>query len=67
MNMDLYLKKQIFEHDKKIENLYNIIKPVGKSSHYVQQACKSNLLVTVFAFRHQDRLLVLKTFHPLIK
>ena len=27
----------------------------------------SNLLVTVFALRHQDRLLIHKTFNPLIK
>ena len=45
--------------DKKIENLIKIIRSVGQSSHYVQQACISNLLdrlllVTVFARRRLD-------------
>ena len=47
--MDQDLKKLSLGPDKKIENLLNIIKPVGHSTHYVQQACTSNLLVTVFA------------------
>jgi hypothetical protein len=51
--------------DKKIENLFNIIRPVGQSSHYDQQACISNLLVTVFAARHLDNLLITNIFQPL--
>jgi hypothetical protein len=65
ISIDPDLKKRDFNQDKKIENLYNMIRPVGESSHYVQQACISNLLVTVFAFRPQDSLLIQKTFHPL--
>ena len=62
------LKKTSFGLDKKIETLFNnIIRSVGSSTHYVQQSCMSNLLVTVFAFRRQESLLVLKTFHPLIE
>jgi len=47
--MDPDLKKLSLGQDKIIENLLNIIRTVGYSSHYVQQACTSNLLVTVFA------------------
>jgi len=65
ITIDPDLKKLDFKRDKKIQNLYNIIRPLGISSHYVQQACISNLLVTVFAFRHQDSLLIQKAFHPL--
>jgi hypothetical protein len=35
---------------KKIETLINKIRSVGYSTHYAQQACISNLLVTVFAY-----------------
>jgi hypothetical protein len=65
--MDLDLKKLSLGQNEKIENLFNIIRSVGQSSHYFQQACISNLLVTVFAFRRQNSLLVQKAFHPLIK
>ena len=46
------LKKLSLGQDKIIENLLNIIRTVGYSTHYVQQACISNLLVTVFAVLH---------------
>lgn len=49
ITIDPNLKKRDFNQDKKIQNLYNMIRPVGISSHYAQQACISNLLVTVFA------------------
>ena len=52
MNPDL--KKRCFKQNKKIETLFNIIRPVGESTHYFQQACISNLLVTVFAARRLD-------------
>ena len=65
--MDLDLKKRNFEQDKKIETLFNIIRTVGSSTHYVQQACTSNLLVTVFAARRQDNLLITENFkHQII-
>jgi hypothetical protein len=47
--MNLDLKKRFFKQIKKIQNLYNNNRPFGKSSQNVQQACTSNLLVTVFA------------------
>ena len=53
-----------FRQDKIIENLLNIIRTVGSSTHYFQQACISNLLVTVFAARHQDKLLITDNFKP---
>jgi hypothetical protein len=65
--MDLNLRNRDLKQNKNIENLFNIIRPVGDSSHYLQQACMSNLLVTVFATRRQESLLVLKTFLPLIE
>jgi hypothetical protein len=65
ITMDPDLKKRNFKHDKKIENLFNIIKKVGSPMHYVQQACISNLLVTVFAARHLDNLLITNIFQPL--
>jgi hypothetical protein len=43
------MKKLSLGRYEKIENLFNIIRPVGYSTHYFQQACISNLLVTVFA------------------
>jgi hypothetical protein len=61
------MKKLSLGRYEKIENLFNIIRPVGYSTHYFQQACISNLLVTVFAARRLDSFLVQKTFHPLIK
>jgi len=48
--MDPDMKKLSLGLDKKIENLLIIIRSVGKSLHSVQQACISNLLVTVFAY-----------------
>ena len=48
-NMPSDFKKQRLCVDRKIENLLNIIKPIGQSTHYVQQVGISNLLVTVFA------------------
>jgi hypothetical protein len=65
--MDPDLKKLSLGQNEKIENLLNIIRPVGQSTHYFQQACISNLLVTVFAARRLDSLLLQKAFHPLIK
>ena len=56
-----------FKQDKKIENLFNIIRTVGSSTHYVQQACTSNLLVTVFAARCPDKLPITKNFRQSIK
>jgi len=47
--MDPKMTYQDLRHNKKIETLLNIIKPVGYPTHYVQQASISNLLVTVFA------------------
>lgn len=48
--MDPDLTYRDLRQDKKIENLFNIIRTVQSSMHYVQQACISNLLVTVFAY-----------------
>jgi hypothetical protein len=48
--MDPYLIYRDYRQDKKIETLFNIIRSVGQSTHYFQQACISNLLVTVFAY-----------------
>jgi hypothetical protein len=48
--MDPDLTYRDLRQDEKIENLFNIIRPVGQSTHYFQQACMSNLLVTVFAY-----------------
>jgi hypothetical protein len=48
--MDPDLTYRDLRQDKKIENLFNIIRSVGQSTHYLQQACISNLLVTVFAY-----------------
>jgi hypothetical protein len=48
--MDPDMRKLSLGLDKKIENLLIIIRSVGKPLHYVQQACISNLLVTVFAY-----------------
>jgi hypothetical protein len=47
--MDPDMRKLSLGLDKKIENLLIVIRSVGKSLHFVQQACISNLLVTVFA------------------
>lgn len=63
--MDSYMKKLSLGLNKKIENLLIIIRSVGQSSHYLQQACISNLLVTVFAARHLDNLLITNIFQPL--
>jgi hypothetical protein len=52
--MDLDLINQDLRQDKIIENLFNVIRPVGNSTHYFQQACIINLLVTVFAARHLE-------------
>jgi hypothetical protein len=65
--MDPHLIYRDLRQDKKIENLFNKIRTVGYSRHYVQQACISNLLVTVFAACRQDSLLLQKTSHPLIE
>jgi len=64
--MDPDLKRLSFGQDKKIENLLNVIQPFGNSTHYFQQACISNLLVTVFAARHLDRFFQLQHFNHLI-
>jgi hypothetical protein len=64
--MDPDMKKLSLGLDKKIENLLIIIRSVGQSSHYLQQACISNLLVTVFAARRLDNFLVTDTFLTLI-
>ena len=64
MNPDL--KKRCFKQNKKIETLFNIIRPVGESTHYLQQACMSNLFVTVFAARCLDKFLINDTFLTLI-
>jgi hypothetical protein len=64
--MDPDLTYRDIRQDKKIENLYNIIRPLGISSHYVQQACISNLLVTVFAARRLENFLSTDTFLTLI-
>jgi hypothetical protein len=63
--MDPDLKKLSLGSDKKIENLLNIIRSVRQSTHYFQQACISNLLVTVFAARRLDNLLITNIFQPL--
>jgi len=60
--MDPDLKKISLGLDKKIENLLNIIRSVGQSTHYFQQACISNLLVTVFAVRRLDKSLMTNNF-----
>jgi hypothetical protein len=52
--MDPDMRKLSLGLDKKIENLLIIIRSVGQSLHYVQQACISNLLVTVFAAPRLD-------------
>ena len=65
--MDPDLKYQDLRLDKKIEILFNIIRPVGYSTHYFQQACISNLLVTVFAARHLDKLLITENLKQSIK
>jgi hypothetical protein len=48
--MDPDLRYRDLRLDKKIETLFNKIRSVGYSTHYVQQSCISNLLVTVFAY-----------------
>jgi len=53
--MTLHLTYRDSGQIKIIEILYIVIRPVGKSTHYLQQACISNLLVTVFAARRFDR------------
>ncbi len=63
--MDQELSYRDLRQDIKIENLFNNIRPVGYSSHYFQQACISNLLVTVFAARHLDNLLITNILQPL--
>ena len=65
--MDPDMRKLSLGLDKKIENLLIIIRSVGQSSHYVQQACISNLLVTVFAARRLDNFLITGNFLTLIK
>jgi len=52
--MDPDMRKLSLGLDKKIENLLIIIRSVGQSLHSVQQACISNLLVTVFAAPRLD-------------
>jgi len=56
--MDPDIAYRDLRQDKIIEILFNIIRLVGSSSHNVQQACISNLLVTVFAARRIDRSVV---------
>jgi hypothetical protein len=60
--MDPDLTYQDLRQNKIIENLFNIIRTVGSSTHYVQQACISNLLVTVFAALRLDNFLITDTF-----
>jgi hypothetical protein len=60
--MDPDLKKISLGLDKKIEPLLNIIRSVGQSTHYFQQACIINLLVTVFAARHLENFFRTDTF-----
>jgi hypothetical protein len=64
VKVDHDLTYRDLRQNKKIENLFNIIKIVGSPMHSVQQACISNLLVTVFAARHQDNLLITNIFQP---
>jgi hypothetical protein len=52
--MDPDMRQLSLGLDKKIENLLIVIRSVGKSLHFVQQACISNLLVTVFAAPRLD-------------
>ena len=61
------LKKLSLGQDKKIENLFNISRSVGQSTHYLQQSGISNLLVTVFAARRIDRLLITDNLIPTTK
>jgi hypothetical protein len=61
------MRKLSLRLHKKIENLLIIIMSVGQSSHYLQQACISNLLVTVFAARRFDRLLITENYIPTSK
>jgi len=65
--MDPDLTYQGLRQYKIIETLFNKIRPVGYSTHYVQQACISNLLVTVFAARRLDNFLITGNFLTLIK
>lgn len=53
--MTLHLTYRDSGQIKIIEILYIVIRPVGKSTHYLQQSCISNLLVTVFAARRFDK------------
>jgi hypothetical protein len=62
--MDPDMRKLSLGLDKKIENLFNIIRTVGSSTHYFQQACISNLLVTVFAARRIDKSVITNNFYP---
>jgi hypothetical protein len=62
--MDPDMRKLSLWLDKKIENLFNIIRPVGQSTHYFQQACISNLLVTVFAARRIDKSVITNNLYP---
>ena len=65
--MDPDLINRDLRQYKIIENLFNIIRSVGQSTHYFQQACISNLLVTVFAARRIDRLLITDNLIPTTK
>lgn len=65
--MDPDLIYQDLRQDKKIETLLNIIRPVGDSTHYFQQACIINLLVTVFAARRLDKSLITENFNHQIR
>jgi len=49
--MDPDMRKLSLGLDKKIENLLIEIRSVGKSLHYVQQACMSNLREQPFVCR----------------
>jgi hypothetical protein len=62
--MDPDLTYQDLGQDKKIETLFNIIRTVGSSTHYFQQSCISNLLVTVFAARRIERLQITDNLIP---
>lgn len=62
--MDPDLIYRDLRQDKKIETLFNIIRSVGQSTHYFQQACISNLLVTVFAARRIDKSVITNNFSP---
>jgi hypothetical protein len=49
--MDPDMRKLSLGLDKKIENLLIVIRSIGQSLHYVQQACMSNLREQPFVCR----------------